>query len=244
MKLEICVGSVASAINAQAGGADRIELCDNLFEGGTTPSYGALKYCAEQLLIDTMVIIRPRGGDFLFDDAEFQVMIEDVKMAQRLGVHGMVIGALKADGHIDVDMCKGLVDVAGDMQVTFHRAFDMSIDWQQALEDVIEIGCARLLTSGQEVSAFEGAERLAQMVKQAGDRLIIMPGGGINARNMQKIIDMTGVQELHMSAHVSQDSGMQYQHTGAFMGGALRKPEFLISVASADKVADLKRVMS
>ena len=244
MKLEICVGSVVSAINAQAGGADRIELCDNLFEGGTTPSYGAIKLCAEKLSLGVMVIIRPRGGDFLYNADEFEVMREDVKMARDLGVQGVVIGALQADGHVDVDMCKRLVDVAGDLDITFHRAFDMTIDWQKALEDVIDIGCSRLLTSGQEVSAFEGAERIVQMIKLADDRLTILPGGGINARNMQKIIEMTGVSELHMSAHVSQDSGMHYQHAGAFMGGALRKPEFSISVASADKVGQLKQIMS
>lgn len=243
MKLEICVGSVVSALNAQAGGADRIELCDNLFEGGTTPSYGAIKLCVERLSIGIMVIIRPRGGDFLYEADELQVMLDDVKMARDLGVQGVVIGALKADGQVDVDMCKRLVDVAGDLDITFHRAFDMAIDYKQALEDVIDIGCSRLLTSGQEISAFEGAERIAQMVEQAGDRLSILPGGGINARNMQKVIDITGAKELHMSAHVSQTSGMQYQHAGAFMGGALRKEEFSISVASADKVVQLKQIM-
>lgn len=244
MELEICIGSVHSALNAQAGGADRVELCDNLFEGGTTASYGAIKFCAENLSIGTMVIIRPRAGDFLFSPEETQVMLSDIKMARELDVQGVVIGALKADGHVDVETCKRLVEAAGDLDVTFHRAFDMAIDWQQALEDVIGLGCSRLLSSGQEISSFEGAETLAKMVKQSDGRISIMPGGGITERNLERIAKITGVTEMHMAAHVEQASGMQFQHDGAFMGGELRKPEFAVDVAGVAAVANFKRLMS
>lgn len=244
MKLEICIGSVHSALNAQAGGADRVELCDNLFEGDTTASYGAVKFCVENLSIGTMVIIRPRAGDFLFSPEEMQVMLADIKMARDLGVQGVVIGALKANGHVDVENCKRLVEAAGDLDVTFHRAFDMTIDWQQALEDVIGLGCSRLLSSGQEISSFEGAETLAKMVKQADGRISVMPGGGITMRNLERIAEITGVTEMHMAAHVEQASGMQFQHDGAFMGGELRKPEFAVDVAGVAAVANFKKLMN
>lgn len=244
MKLEICVGSIHSAMNAQKGGADRVELCDNLFEGGTTASYGAIKFCVENLDIGTMVIIRPRAGDFLFSSEEVDVMLSDIKMARELGAQGVVIGVLKADGHVDVETCKRLVEASGDLDVTFHRAFDMAIDWQQALEDVIGLGCSRLLSSGQEISSFEGAETLAEMVKQADGRISIMPGGGITMRNLERIAEITGVTEMHMAAHIEQQSQMQYQHDGAFMGGELRKPEFAIDVAGVGAVAGFKKLMS
>jgi copper homeostasis protein len=199
-QLEICVGSWESALAAQEGGADRIELCDNLAEGGTTPSYGMLVKCQKTLKIPFFPIIRPRGGDFYFSNDEFEIMKEDVIACRDLGCKGIVIGMLRKDGSVDTERCSELIALAGGMQITFHRAFDRCSDMNKGLEDIIQLGCHRVLSSGGKENAFDGLENLKALVKQARSRIIIMPGAGINELNLHKIASETGAHEFHSTA--------------------------------------------
>jgi copper homeostasis protein len=199
-RLEICAGSWQSAIAAQAGGADRIELCDNLAEGGTTPSYGMLVQCKKLLQIPYFPIIRPRGGDFIYSKDEFEIMKEDVSCCRDLGCEGIVIGILRKDGSIDTDRCAELIALAGTMQITFHRAFDRCNDLESGLEDIIQLGCHRVLTSGGKEYALEGIQLLQSLVSQAGTRIIIMPGSGINEFNLIEIARVTSAHEFHTTA--------------------------------------------
>jgi copper homeostasis protein len=236
---EICVDSVAGALAAQTGGAQRVELCDNLLEGGTTPSAGALALARQHLTIGLNVIIRPRGGDFCYSDLEFAVMQYDITQAKQLGANGIVIGLLKPDGAIDKTRTAQLVEIARPLTVTFHRAFDMARDPHQALEDLIALGIDRVLTSGQEESGLEGLDLITALVQQANGRIIVMPGGGINERNLKKIVTQSGVREVHMTARREIDSRMTYRNTRAFMGGALRPPEFTRLETDAGRVKAL-----
>lgn len=213
-KLEVIGFNIESCILAQAAGAHRIELCDNPGEGGTTPSYGFIKAAHENLQIELYPIIRPRGGDFFYSDAEFEVMKADVKICKELGCDGVVIGILNADGIVDKEKCKQLVALAYPMGVTFHRAFDRVTDARQALEDIIEIGCERILTSGLVPNALDGAEILAALIKQADERIIIMPGSGVRADNIIELAKKTGAVEFHTSARMNIDSKMNYTNEG------------------------------
>lgn len=224
--VEICIDSVEGAIAAQAGGAHRVELCDNLLEGGTTPSAGMIALTRQQLTIGLHVIIRPRGGDFCYSDLEFAVMKADVLQAKQLGADGVVIGLLNPNGTIDKERTAELIALARPLRVTFHRAFDMAVDPMQALEDLISLGVARVLTSGQESSALEGVDLIKALVQRAGDRIIVMAGGGVHERNLHKIVTQSGVQEVHLSARGPVESTMLYRNRHVFMGGALRPPEF------------------
>ena len=226
IKIEICVDSAAGAFAAERGGADRVELCDNLLEGGTTPSAGCIKVARRGLKIGLQVIIRPRGGDFLYDAEELEVMREDIRLAKELGADGVVLGCLTATGDIDATRTGELVSLARPMNVTFHRAFDMCRDPRQALEGLIALGLDRVLTSGQEASCLEGLEMIAALQNQAAGRIIVLPGGGLTQRNVRKIVHATGVSEVHLSARSSVESGMAYRNSRVFMGGALRPPEF------------------
>jgi copper homeostasis protein len=226
MRVEICVDSAAGAFAAEKGGADRVELCDNLLEGGTTPSAGCIRVARRGLKIGLQVIIRPRGGDFLFTPEEFEVMREDIQSAKNLGADGVVVGCLTAEGDIDQARTAELAALARPMNVTFHRAFDMCRDARQGLEDLVRLGIDRVLTSGQEATCIEGLEMLAELHRQAAGRIIIMPGGGITPRNVQRIVAGTGVSEVHLSARRSVDSRMTHRNPRVFMGGALRPPEF------------------
>lgn len=215
--LEIASNSVASALAAQAGGADRIELFDNLAEGGTTPSHGSIAVARERLRIPLFVLIRARPGDFLYDALETEIMLRDIAQCRTLGCDGVVIGALDADGGIDVALCRELVQAAGPMQVTFHRAFDAARDLPQALEQVIALGCQRVLSSGGQASAEAGADRLATLVAHAGDRISVMAGAGITAGNIAAIAARSGCHELHASAKATQRSPMRF-HNPALTG--------------------------
>jgi copper homeostasis protein len=226
MRVEICVDSVAGAFAAQRGGADRVELCDNLLEGGTTPSAGCIKVARKGLKIGLQVIIRPRGGDFLYTDDEMSVMREDVLTAKELGADGVVIGCLTAAGDIDMARTRELINLARPMNVTFHRAFDMCRDPRRALEEIIDLGADRILTSGQEASCLEGMELIAELHRLARGRIIIMPGGGLTPANIGRVAAATGVTEMHLSARKSVESGMAHRNSRVFMGGTLRPPEF------------------
>lgn len=235
--VEICVDSVEGALAAQAGGAQRVELCDNLAEGGTTPSAGMIALTRQHLSIDLNVIIRPRGGDFCYSDLEFAVMKHDVLLAKQLGANGIVIGLLNPDGTIDKTRTADLITLARPLSVTFHRAFDMTADPQQALEDLIELTVDRLLTSGQESSALEGLDCITVLVQQAAARISVMPGGGVHERNIAKIVQHSGAKEVHLSARTPVASVMTYQNARVYMGGAYRPPEFTRQTTNPTRVA-------
>lgn len=237
--IEVCANSLESAIAAQAGTANRIELCDNLGEGGTTPSYGAIRVAKKLLDIDINVIIRPRGGDFLYSDAEFEIMKADIAICKELGVHGVVLGILLPDGRIDKIRCKELIDLAGDLTVTFHRAFDMTANPQQALEDVIELGCARLLSSGQQRSAQHGATLLAELIRQASERIIIMPGGGVSETNVAQILRQTNAREFHVSGRVKRESRMVFRNNDISMG-SVEGTEYALSFTDSARVRAIR----
>ena len=217
-RFEICANSVASCKAAQEGGADRVELCAGIPEGGTTPSYGMIATARKNITIGLNVIIRPRGGDFLYSEDEIQEMIEDIRMAKSLGADGLVFGCLRPDGSVDMEVMKRLMDEAGDTPVTFHRAFDHCSDPYQALEDIINCGCCRILTSGCRPTALEGAELLSELVKMAGDRIIIMPGCGVKEGNIAEIARLSGAREFHFSARESVESGMIFRNPQVAMG--------------------------
>jgi copper homeostasis protein len=239
--LEVCLDSVESALAAQDGGADRVELCDNLLEGGTTPSFGSIEAARKRLNIGLQVIIRPRGGDFLYSALEFEIMKRDIEVCKELGVDGVVIGILDADGNVDAARTGELVALARPMNVTFHRAFDVAHDAKASLETLIDIGIDRVLTSGQEATAFEGLDTIRELVERAGERIIVMGCGGLNERNTAKFVAQTGVREVHMTAFGETVSGMRHRNERVFMGGTLRPPEFARSVTSPETVASIRR---
>lgn len=210
--LEIIGFSIDGCIIAQEAGADRIELCDNPDEGGTTASYGFIKAARKKLDIDLYPMIHPRGGDFYYADDEFEIIKTDVKLCKELGCNGVVIGALTKDGKVDKKKCSLLVGYAYPLGVTFHRAFDRTYDPFVALEDIIDTGCERILTSGQKPTAMEGKELLKQLIQQADGRIIIMPGSGIKAENVSDIAESTGATEFHTSARIRTPSKMNYKN--------------------------------
>lgn len=209
-KLEVIGFNIESCSLAQAAGAHRIELCDNPGEGGTTPSYGFIKAARKNLQINLFPIIRPRGGDFLYTDAEFDIMKSDIKICKEFGCDGVVIGILNPDGTVDKKKCSQLIELAYPLGVTFHRAFDRVNDSSQALEDIIEIGCERILTSGLQPNALDGAKLIASLIKQADERITIMPGSGVRSDNIIELANKTGAKEFHSSARINIESKMEY----------------------------------
>jgi len=242
-KLEICVDNIESALTAQSSGAHRIELCDNLFEGGTTPGYGVIVSARHNLTIDVNVIIRPRGGDFLYSDNEFDVMRRDIDLCGETGIDGIVTGILRKDGSIDVDRTARLIEYARPMNTTFHRAFDMCDDPIRGLDDVISTGAARLLTSGQKNSAIEGAGLISQLVIQARNRIIIMPGAGLNESNILRIAKLTGAVEFHLTGRKEIDSEMVYRKQGVSMGSQ-NMSEFNRKVADGEKIKKIVAMLN
>lgn len=211
--LEICVDSVESALAAAAGGADRLELASELADGGgITPSAGLIAAVRAAVSLPVHVLIRPRSGDFCYSEAEFAVMKRDIELAKSLGADGLVFGILRPDGSVDAPRTAALVRLARPLSVTFHRAFDMAADPFAALEAVIDLGCDRLLTSGQERTAYEGRALIAQLVARAGARLIVMPGAGVNEENVAELLRVTGAREVHSSARVRQPTQMIYRN--------------------------------
>ena len=237
VKFEICSGSLQSALNAQDAGANRVELCSALSLGGITPSYGFIELARKRLDIDINVLIRPRQGDFLYDSDEIAVMIKDIMACAKMGVNGVVIGALDPFGNVDMDACRAMVAVAKHhgMSVTFHRAIDRSCNMMAALEDVISLGADRILSSGGKPTAYEGMEMLAKMNAAAAGRTIIMPGAGVNAQNIKEILAVTGAGEIHFSGSESFESQMVYRggisFTPSGMGG-----DFIRTESSTEKI--------
>lgn len=239
-KFEICANSVESCLAAQEGGADRVELCAGIPEGGTTPSYGEIKL-ARKLLTKTKlhVIIRPRGGDFLYTPLELERMEEDIRICRELGVDGVVFGCLTEEGEIDREANRRLVELARPMSITFHRAFDRTADPMKALEDIISLGCNRILTSGQQPKAIDGISLLAQLEKKLKEYPLppiqLLAGSGVNEENIRQIFDATGIHEYHFSARVNVVSKMKHYNHEVYMGtkGA---DESNSLVTSAEKV--------
>jgi copper homeostasis protein len=198
--LEIAANSLSSALAAQDGGADRVELCADLSAGGTTPSYGTIATTRDRLRILLYVLIRPRTGDFCYDAREIDVMLRDIENCASAGCDGVVIGALDTSGDVDATVCRNLIAAAGTLGVTFHRAFDAARDQASALEAIIDLGCERVLTSGGEPNALAGAARIAAFVEQAGARLRVMAGAGLDPSNIREVAERSSVRELHASA--------------------------------------------
>jgi len=236
-KIEICANSVESAVKAQEGGAYRVELCAGIPEGGTTPSFGEIRM-ARQLLQETKlhVIIRPRGGDFLYTHLEQEIMLHDIKVARQLGADGVVFGCLTAEGEVDMPAMKKLMNAVGDMNVTFHRAFDMCRNPKEALEQIISLGCTRILTSGQEANAVKGIPLLKELMAQADGRIIIMPGCGVNPSNILQIAEETGASEFHFSGRSTYESGMIYRNPKVSMGGTVKIEEYQKDVTDPEIV--------
>jgi copper homeostasis protein len=218
-----------------------VELCAGLIEGGITPSRGMIREARTVAGIRLHVIIRPRGGDFLFSDAEFAVMAADIDTAKAEGADGVVIGQLTADGLVDVPRTRELMARARPMAVTFHRAFDMTPDPLAALETLIELGVDRVLTSGQEASVLEGLPLVTELVKRAGDRIIIMPGGGITPRNVERIVAQAKPKEIHFAALALEAGGMRFRRGHVFMGGELRPPEYDRLVTTAGMIKSVMK---
>ena len=235
-KIEICVNSVQSCVEASLGGADRVELCAGIPEGGTTPSAGMIRSARESVGIGMNVIIRPRGGDFLYSEEEVRQMLYDIETAKDLGADGLVFGALCPDGEIDMRVMSRLMSAAGNLPVTFHRAFDHAKDPLGALENIISLGCARILTSGQRANAELGAGLLSLLVEKAGRRIIIMPGCGVNASNIRQIATVSGAREFHFSARKPVESRMVYRNPAATMGDG--SDDYSVPVTSSDIVRE------
>ena len=216
--LEICCYSATSAIKAAEAGANRIELCENFTEGGTTPSYGTIKYVLDRVKIPVNVILRPRGGDFLYNNAEFEVMKQDVLKIKKLGANGVVFGMLTASGNINIKQVKEIKELASPLECTFHRAFDMCNDMFKALQQLKEIGIQKVLTSGGKNTAYEGIDVLEQLVALAKNDIIIMPGSGINDKNIKEIYIKTKAKEYHASCKTFEKSDMTYFNPNIQMG--------------------------
>ena len=240
--LEICAGSWDSVLAARDGGADRVELCSGLAEGGLTPSLGLIRAACRLDGLKVHVLIRPRGGDFLYTETEAALMEDDIRSAIDAGADGVVVGSLTPDGDVDTLQLRRWVAAAGGRNVTFHRAFDLCRQPEQALQDIADCGCNRLLTSGQADKAINGLPLLAQLVAQAGDRLSIMPGSGVNAANAASILTATGAHELHPSARRTVMSQMRFRHGGVSMGQPA--DEYTRLETHPDEVRAIRRVLS
>jgi copper homeostasis protein len=241
MIVEVCVESVESAVAAEKGGAQRVELCCALLEGGLTPSAGSIALARERLGIGLNVIVRPRGGDFLYTEAEHEAMLRDVENAKALGADGVVIGVLTAGGEVDAARTRELAARARPMTVTFHRAFDMTRDPFDALESLISLGIDRVLTSGQEESALEGLDLLRELVARAGDRITVMVCGNLTEKNIEKVARETRAREIHITGFVDVESGMTFRNPRVYMGGLLRPPEYTRSITASERVTALVR---
>jgi copper homeostasis protein len=217
-----------------------VELCDNLLEGGTTPSAGAIAVARERLRIGLQVIIRPRGGDFCYSDVEMESMRRDVDVAKQLGANGVVIGMLEPDGGIDLARTRELMERARPLSVTFHRAFDVARDPEQALEQLIGMGIDRLLTTGQEPTIIEGLELVASLTRQAAGRLIVMPGG-TSERNVLRVVAATGASEVHVTGTRTVESPMRHRNDRVFMGGLLRPPEYARELTDPGSIRRLRQ---
>jgi len=240
MKAEVVVYNIASALEANAGGADRIELCDNPGEGGTTPSAGVVEVVRQHVNLDVFVMLRPRGGDFCYTSYEFHAMKRDLLQFQKLSVDGVVFGILLPDGTIDKKRCAELIQKAKPLKVTCHRAFDMTRDPFQALEDCIEVGFDRILTSGQKPRAIDGIDLIRELIIRANGRIAIMPGSGVNENTVAEIVSKSGAQEVHFSAMANEPSKMVYMNPAIAGMGSDEGTEYLLRTVDPSRVKRIK----
>ena len=241
--IEVCIDSVASAVAAERGGAVRVELCSDLLEGGVTPSAGLIEAIRGRISIGLQVIIRPRPGDFCYADEEIEIMRRDIVAAKSLGADGVVLGILDATGHVDIHQVRQLVELARPLNVTFHRAFDMSADLFRGLEDVRSTGADRVLTSGGEQTCLEGADTIARLVQSAQGRITIMAGGGIGHDDAASIVERTGVREIHVGLSSSIASPMLFRNSRISMGRASGREYHRVQVLE-ENVRKLHRIIS
>lgn len=241
--LEICVDSLHSAAYAEEGGADRIELCENLAQGGVTPSAGKIRLVRRLLKIPVFVLIRPRKADFLYSGLEFELMLEDIRVAKELGADGIVSGVLTADGSVDLARTGRLVESSWPLPFTFHRAIDMCRDPLTAIDELAEMGVRRVLTSGQRASAADGRQLIERLVARADDRLTVMAGGGINPRTIRHLLPIDGLHEFHASARHPVKTKMEF-HGGATMGSENLEEEFRWEEVDPEMVRMLRRQLS
>lgn len=237
---EVVVYNIESALNAQKGGADRVELCDNPSGGGTTPSSGTIQVLREQLDISLFVMVRPREGDFCYSELEYEAMKKDIRHASQHGADGVVFGILLPDGSIDIERCRELVELADPLPATCHRAFDMTNDPYKALEACIEAGFDRILTSGQEAQAHAGISLITDLVTKAADQISIMAGCGVNEDTVEDIITETGVNEIHLAAAENRPSLMAYKNGQIDGMGSTSGKEYLVDVASESRVRAIR----
>lgn len=235
--VEACVDAIDAAIAAERGGAARLELCGELLQGGVTPSAGLIGAVWECVQVPVFVLIRPRAGDFLYSNAERDVMLRDIEVARSLDVDGVVIGALTREGDVDAEVTRDLKEAAGPLEVTFHRAFDFARDQDVALETLIELGIDRVLTSGGAASALEGAARLARLVQLAGDRIAVLAGGSITAANVAEVVRASGVREVHVRAAARVDSAMTHRRAGVTLARPQAPGDYDRVVASEEEMA-------
>jgi copper homeostasis protein len=242
MIIEIAVFSLESAIAAFNAGANRIELCSAPAEGGLTPSAATMRLARKYVKIPIHVMIRPREGDFCYSAKEFEAMLLDIAAAKMVGMEGIVAGILNPDGSVDEKRTAILVDAATPMNVTFHRAFDMTKDQDEALEAIIYAGCARILTSGGQQSAPQGIEKLADLVKKAGDRISIMPGSGVKLDNIKHIAEITGTKEIHLSARSFVTGKMKFKQPLVTIGGNVTIPDYELQLPDEKAIKDILKL--
>ena len=242
MTVEIVVYNIESALRAQEGGADRIELCDNPGEGGTTPSNGVIELVRQNVALDVFVMIRPRGGDFCYSSYEFHSMKRDISQCQKLSADGVVFGILNSDGTIDKKRCKELIAQARPLKVTCHRAFDMARDPFEALEDCIEAGFDRILTAGQQAQAVKGAELIGQLIEKAKGRIAIMPGSGVNENTVEEIIKKSKASEIHFSATTFRESEMIFRNPQIAGMGSDEGTEFKLRTVDPERIKKTRAI--
>lgn len=243
IQIEICVDSVASAFAAERGGAQRIELCSDLLEGGITPSAGLIELVRAKVSIGLQVMIRPRGGDFCYDADEFEIMQRDIALAKKSGADGVVFGILDADGRVDTARSRTLVKLARPLEATFHRAFDMSADMNRSLEDVYSIGADRILTSGGEQTAMQGLNTITQLVKAADGRIAIMAGSGIQPENARRMVEESGVRNLHAGLGSLIGSSMRFRNPRISMGATAER-EYAKIIVLEETVRNLRNAVA
>jgi len=242
--IEVCCGSTDDAVEAERGGADRVELNSSLFFGGLTPSLGSVIEAKKRLSIPVIVMIRPRGGGFCYTEAEMEVMCHDARLAVEHGADGLVFGILTPEGSIDTDRCRQIVELIGSKEAVFHRAFDVTPEPLEALDKLVELGFKRILTSGQAPTVPEGAELIKELIDYAGDRMEILPGAGILAHNVRQIVEQTGAKQVHLSASEQRfDSSVQNRPNITF-GGALRPPEDRYDIVDRNAIRSISDLLS
>ena len=242
--LEVCCGSAAVALQAATAGAGRVELCDNLVEGGTTPSHGAVEVAVAQAGVPVMAMVRPRGGDFLYSDVDFDVMLRDVHHMKRLGASGVVFGILDADGRVDRERSLRLIEAARPLSVTFHRAFDVSRNLEESLDALIALGVDRVLTSVGRPAVTDDLGRLQALIERADGRLLVLPGGGVTPDNVTSVAAVPGVSEVHIGASRRVASAMTHRVHDVVMGRAYTPDEYALEEADASAIVSTVRLLS